>query len=230
MMRLYGGLASPYVGRVLMVARLKGVEMEMLAAPGGMGSDEYKQINLTGKIPALQTDDGLLTESEVIAEYLEDRYPEPALLPDDPMLRAHSRMVSRVTDLYVAPHNSGLRNHRDPSQRDQAFVDAAAANFAEAFSFLSHYMGPGPFAAGNEPCLGDCAAVPFILLLQTTVFPYFEEIPDPTQTDARLSDWWQAINEHEACKAAADEYDTELKNFLVMLEERLRKMRAARSE
>ena len=100
-----------------------------------------------------------------------------------------------------------------------------AANFATAFSFLSHYMGPGPFAAGTEPCLGDCAAVPFILLLKATVFPYFEEIPDPTETDERLQRWWQAINEHAACKAAADEYDDELKKFLLMLEERLRKMR-----
>ena len=46
-MKLYGALASPYVARVVMVARLKGIDIEMESAPGGMGSDEFKQINPT---------------------------------------------------------------------------------------------------------------------------------------------------------------------------------------
>ena len=55
-MKLYGSIASPYVARVVMFADLKGIELPMEAAPGGMGSDEYKAINPTGKIPALQVD------------------------------------------------------------------------------------------------------------------------------------------------------------------------------
>ena len=158
----------------------------------------------------------------MISEYLEDRYPEPVLLPGDAMLRAHSRTTSRVTDLYVAPWNSGLRQHRDPESRDQAFVDHAATEFAKAFSYLEHFMGPGPFAAGDAPSLGDCAAAPFLVLLKQTVFPYFEEIPDPTETSDRLRVWWAALQAEENCKAAIDEYDDALKKFLVFLEERLR--------
>ena len=48
-MKLYGSLASPYVARVVMVADLKGINLEMVPAPGGMGSDEYKAINPTGE-------------------------------------------------------------------------------------------------------------------------------------------------------------------------------------
>ncbi|MGI9291669.1 MAG: glutathione S-transferase family protein [Gammaproteobacteria bacterium] len=221
-MKLYGALASPYVARVVMVARLKGLELEMESAPGGMGSDEYKQINPTGKIPSLLTDEGLIAESEVIIEYLEDKYPEPALLPREPLLRAHSRSTSRITDLYVAPWNTGLRQQRDPANRDQAFVDNAAAEFAKAFSLLAHFMGPGPFAAGDQPSLGDCAAAPFIILLKQTVFPYFDEIPDPTDHNERLRIWWQAMQEHEGCHAAVEECDVALREFLVFLDERLR--------
>ena len=54
------------------------------------------------------------------------------------------------------------------------------------------------------------------------MFPYFEEIPDPTETDSRLRDWWQAVNTHADCKAAAEEYDRELHKFLAFLEERIR--------
>ena len=221
-MKLYGALASPYVARVAMVARLKGLELAMESAPGGMGSDEYKQINPTGKIPALQTDEGLIAESEVIAEYLEDRFPDPSLLPGDALLRAHSRAISRVTDLYVAPHNSGLMQQRDPANRDQAFVDNVANEFRKAFTYLAHFMGPGPFAAGSSPSLGDCAAAPFLVMLKRTVFPYFEEIPDPTETSERLRVWWQALQQHEKCSGAMEEYDAALEEFLTFLMERLR--------
>jgi glutathione S-transferase len=221
-MKLYGALASPYVARVAMVARLKGLELPLESAPGGMGSDEYKQLNPTGKIPSLQTDDGVIAESEVISEYLEDRFPTPSLLPGDAVLRAHSRATSRVTDLYVAPHNSGLIQQRDPANRDQAFVDNAASEFEKAFSYLAHFMGPGPFAAGDSPSLGDCAAAPFLILLKRTVFPHFDEIPDPTESNARLQVWWTALQEHEACKASLDEYDASLEAFLEYLMERLR--------
>ena len=172
-MKLYGALASPYAARVHMFAMLKGIDLPLESAPGGMGSDEYKAINPTGKVPALDTGAGLIAESEIICEYLEEKYPEPALLPADPVLRAHSRMVSRITDLYVAPHNSGLIRQRSPAARDQAFIDAAAGNFANAFVYLSHFMGPGPFAAGDQPSIGDCAAAPFIILLKQSVFPFF---------------------------------------------------------
>ncbi|HJP03508.1 MAG: hypothetical protein CL799_01345 [Chromatiales bacterium] len=220
-MKLYGALASPYAARVHMFAMLKGIDLPLESAPGGMGSDEYKAINPTGKVPALDTGAGLIAESEIICEYLEEKYPEPALLPADPVLRAHSRMVSRITDLYVAPHNSGLIRQRSPAARDQAFIDAAAGNFANAFVYLSHFMGPGPFAAGDQPSIGDCAAAPFIILLKQSVFPHFEEIPDPTETDPRLKQWWEALQDHSGCQAAVSELDEALEKFLKYLMGRL---------
>ena len=220
-MKLYGALASPYVARVHMFASLKGIELPLESSPGGMGSDEYKAINPTGKVPALDTGTGVIAESEIICEYLEEKYPEPALLPADPMLRAHSRMVSRITDLYVAPHNSGLIRQRDPAVRDQAFVDAAAGSFANAFVYLSHFMGPGPFAAGDQPSIGDCAAAPFIILLKQSVFPHYEEMPDPTETDPRVKHWWEALQAHSGCAAAMAELDEALETFLKYLLGRL---------
>ena len=220
-MKLYGALASPYVARVYMLARLKGIDLPLEPAPGGMGSDEYKALNLTGKIPALQTDSGVIPECEIICEYLEDVHPDPAMLPADPMLRAHSRMASRITDLYIAPHNSGLIQERNAANRDQAKIDTAAANFADAFRYLSHYMGPGPFVAGDTPSIGDCAVAPFIILLKQTVFPHFDEIPDPTESDARIKLWWEAMQSHNLCAAAITECDVALEKFLQYLMERL---------
>ena len=119
-MKLYGSLASPYVARVAMFASLKGIDLPMEPPPGGMGSDEYKQINPTGKIPSLEVNGHCIAESEVICEYLEGVHPEPPLIPADPLGRAQTLMISRMTDLYIAPHNTPLRNQKDPAGRDQA--------------------------------------------------------------------------------------------------------------
>ena len=45
----------------------------------------------------------------------------------------------------------------------------------------------------DKPSLGDCALAPFIGMLQQTIFPFFEEIPDPTTGNGRLAEWWQAL-------------------------------------
>jgi len=216
-MKLYGALASPYVARVVMFANLKGIDLPLESPPGGMGSDEYKSINPTGKIPSLQADGHCIAESEVICEYLECVHPEPPLILADPIAQAQARMVSRMTDLYVAPHNSPLRAMKDPARRDQAVIDQQAAEFAKGFACIAHFMGPGPFAVGDQPTIGDCALAPFIGMLQQVVFPFFAEIPDPTAGNGRLADWWQALQGHPVCKQTMDAYDEELKRFLVWL-------------
>lgn len=222
-MKLYGALASPYVARVVMFANLKDIDLPMEPAPGGMGSDEYLLINPTGKIPSLETNDVCIAESEVICEYLECVYPEPPLLPADSLGQAQARMISRMTDLYIAPHNTPLRSMKDPARRDQAVVDRQAAEFAKGFSYVAHFMGPGPFAVGDRPTIGDCALAPFIGMLQQVVFPFFTEIPDPTAGDGRLAIWWNALQDHPACKQSVDAYAESLESFLLWLRNRMAK-------
>ncbi len=222
-MKLYGSLASPYVARVAMFANLKGIDLPMESPPGGMGSDVYKQINPTGKIPSLEVNGHCIAESEVICEYLEGVHPEPPLIPADPLGRAQTLMISRMTDLYIAPHNTPLRNQKDPAGRDQTVVDRQAAEFAQGFSYLEHFMGSGPFTVADHPTLGDCALAPFIGMLKQTVFPFFEEIPDPTAGDGRLAAWWNALQGHQVCKQAIDAYDEELERFLKWLQDLLAK-------
>ena len=81
-MKLYGEMASPYVTRVIMYAHLKGVDLSRAPVPGGNPrTPEYRLINPVGKVPGLDLGDGLIPESEVICEYLEDAYPERSGLP-----------------------------------------------------------------------------------------------------------------------------------------------------
>ena len=222
-MKLYGALASPYVARVVMFASLKGIDLPMESAPGGMGSDEYRNFNPTGKIPSLDVEGQCITESTVICDYIESIHPEPVMIPADPMLEAQTRMIARMTDLYIAPHNSPLTRMRAAGNHDQGIIDKQAAEFAKGFAYIEKCMGPGPFAAGDAPGLGDCALAPFIVMLKQTVFPHFEEVVDPTQGGGRLVEWWQAIQSHEGCKENIDEFDMALTEFLKWLFEMLAK-------
>lgn len=214
-MKLYGAIASPYVTRVMMFAQIKGIDLPLEAVPGGSPrSDAYREITPIGKIPAFEVDGRYLAESEVICEYLEDSFPDPSGLPGDAFDRATSRLISRLTDLYIAPHTSTLFRMMNPANREQQVVDKTAADIAKGFGFAEYYMGAGPFCVGAVPSLGDCALAPYTMLLKKTVFPVFEEINDPTESGGRLQTWWQAVLGNEDCARWIDEYATAVDGFM----------------
>ena len=100
-MKMYGYMLSNFAGKCRIAAYEKGLDMEYVDPRENPGQEEYKKINPTGKVPALETDDGqLIAESEVINEYLEDKFPGTALMPSDAEGKAAVRAITRYHDLY----------------------------------------------------------------------------------------------------------------------------------
>ncbi len=214
-LQLYGDPASPYVTRVIMYARLKGLDLETPPVPGGNPrSAAYHELNPLGKVPGLTVHGEMIPESEVICEYLEDAFPQLPGLPSSPNERATSRLVARITDLYVSPGFDAMLPQLELTGRDDLAVAAIAARFAKAFNALEFYMGPGPFCVRREPTLGDCALGPYIKLLQQLGFPDFEQISDPTLGNGRLAVWWQAMQGHNECGQLLDTYGQAVREFL----------------
>lgn len=221
-MKLIGAIASPYVTRVVMFARIKNVDLPLEDAPGGSPSSEaYRAKTPIGKIPALEVDGRVLPESEVICEYLEDTYPDKPGLPADLLDRATSRLISRLVDTYIAPNVGPLFRQLNPANRDEESIEAAGGEFAKFFGYVEYFMGDGPFCVGNEPTLGDCALAPYMMLMKKVVFPNFAPVADPTLGDGRLARWWQAIEANPICGETVVEYGRAVDGFMKAMGQRI---------
>jgi glutathione S-transferase len=168
-MKLYNSMLSPYTSRVRIALYAKKLPCELAAAPGGTGSAEYKRLNPIGKVPALADGDAVIVESEVINEYLEERYPTPALLPADPVARARVRALTRFADLYLAPVLSPLFAQMNPATRDAKIVAEKLAELAEKLDQLEALLVAEPYAGGKELTLADCALCPMFFFLTRIV-------------------------------------------------------------
>jgi glutathione S-transferase len=212
-MKLYGTLASPYVARVALAARAKGLDIPIEMPAGGIKSPEYLVINPLGKMPTLEHDGRHVIESQVILEYLETVVPQPALLPMDPFEAARARLLSRLLDLYVAPEASVLFRNMNPASRDAAAVETARGKLAAGFGYIEHFMGAGPYAVGPSLTHADCALLPHFVMLKQTVFPGFG-VTDPTTTLPRLKAWWAQVERDPVTSRFVTEYGAAFAEFV----------------
>ena len=174
-MKLYGSTASPFVQRVLMVARIKGHEIEPAAIPGGAPwSAEFRAISPMGRIPLLELDDGTrICESDAIVGYLDDTLPGPAVLPDDPAERAHARAIMSLTLCEVAAGIRPIMVHNVFRMGEAPeVVEAARAQLAKGLDAIEQVRRAGDrLAAGDEPGAADAILAPLLALMRAIDAP-----------------------------------------------------------
>jgi glutathione S-transferase len=101
MITLYGSSISNYHNKVKMVLIEKGVPFVEQRVPTHPKTEAMLAMSPLGKVPYVQTEQGPLCESQVIAEYLEARFPEPPLLPADPYAAAKVRELVTFIELHL---------------------------------------------------------------------------------------------------------------------------------
>jgi glutathione S-transferase/RNA polymerase-associated protein len=110
MLKLYENPLSGYVQKVKIALLEKGIEFESLSAEGlmaGTAGGAFVEANPRAEIPTLIDGDFRVFDSTVILEYLEDKWPNPPLLPKSPAERARVRMIEDVMDTQYEPNNWG---------------------------------------------------------------------------------------------------------------------------
>lgn len=189
-MKLYSVPHSPYASRIRIQIRAGALPVSVEAPEGGLGSDTFKALTPTGKVPTLLVDGHYLVESVSIMEYLEERFPEAALLPEKAEQRAWLRAVSRFTDLELAqalfPLFMELRlktGDKDAIARNisalkdklailEKFLQQSNAPELDRFGFLDCLLAPVLFYVEKVPAIFGETAI-------------FAETP-------QLKAWWQA--------------------------------------
>ncbi len=171
-MTLYDYFRSSASWRVRIALALKGVEVARV--PVSLVDDEqataaYLAVNPQGLVPALDTGEAVLTGSLAIIEWLEERYPDPPLLPREPTPRALARGMAQLIACDIHPLNNlrVLNYLRGPLGQNEAAVRAWYAHWiGEGFRALEARVqaapeaSQGPFLGGTRPGLADLCLVP----------------------------------------------------------------------
>jgi len=181
-MILYDAARCPYCARARIVLAEKGlgyetVEIDLSDRPAWL----YEK-NPRGKVPVLEEEDGfVLPESAVIMEYLNERFPEPALWPADPGERAVGRLwLDRFDDRRGRDYDALRRGEGSELDRRLAELDAVL----EAQAFIS----------GREYGLADIGYVPWILRARSNLGVDLEPFP-------ALSAWLERLSSRPAVAA-----------------------------
>lgn len=152
MLTLYDAARCPYCARVRIALAEKGIPYDVVEVDLDDRPAWIWEKNPTGRVPVLEEGDWTLPESAVILEYLEERFPEPPLLPPDPADRARVRLLVHRFDLNLGDSYYAFRRGEE----------GAEARLADCLARLDRGLARWPYPYG----LADVAYLPWLVRLR----------------------------------------------------------------
>ncbi len=201
MMKLYSVDLSPYSARVRMQIYAKGITDITFEQPADWGMPKFRDRFPIGRVPVLDIDGDTIPESWVIAEYLEEIYPEPPLLGATPRERAHVRTLARLADIYIIDNTfmlsrqTGALSRLTPTlARDDAVSAELAVEVVRNLKALDKLIGKDGFACSGRITLADCALVPGLFRVEN-ILPVVG-VDNPIPAIANVAAYWAAIQKN----------------------------------
>lgn len=188
--------------RIRLVVAEKVVEADMVSVSlDDKLPDDLLSLNPTGRIPTLLDRDLILFDERVVSEYLDERFPHPALMPIDPMTRAKLRlMIYRIESEWYSKV-ADLESNSVSANRKKI----AAKELRESVALLSPLFKQSEFLVSDAFSLLDCAVLPVLWRLQ-----YFG-INLPEQAAKNIRDYALVMFEREGFQAALSDEEKALK-------------------
>lgn len=192
---------SPFAARVRIAVRAKGLDVAMVPPPGGVRSAAYRRVNPLGLVPTLVTEDGTaIPESDVIVEYLDERFPALRLVPGDLDRRARGRVLVRVADLYLAPALKALFEHtKKPA--DPAAQAALVGDVRVYLAVIEGFLKGDLYALGDSLTAADCALAPLLFFAERCA----ALAPETPLFGARLAAYWDVVRRHPSVAPVLEE-------------------------
>ena len=179
MLKLYDFKSSPNCQRVKVVLAEKNLTYEIVPVDlrkQEQKKPEYLKLNPYGKVPVLTDDFTVLYESLIINEYLNEKYPDPPLMPKDPGGKAKARIL---IDYGMAHFDSAYQKLRmelmkDPKEQSQPIIDGAKSDLKKLLQRFEDEIGDQPYL------MGDFSLVDADLIPRFTRLEGFGVLPDPS--------------------------------------------------
>ncbi len=198
MMLLFSGDIDIYSHRIRLVMSEKGVNAEIVSVAPNERNEDLIELNPYNSLPTLIDRELVLYGSQVMMEYIDERFPHPPLMPVDPVSRANNRlMLYRIEiDLYnhVQMIHSGTARQRDK----------ARAELRDNLTAISPVFEQLPYFMSDDFSLIDCSLAPLLWRLDEF------GIVLPRQTTA-LMEYADKIFAREAFKESLTELEREMR-------------------
>ncbi len=201
-MTLFSGHSDIYSHRVRIVLAEKGINVEYHYVESDNKPEDLIDLNPYNSVPTLVDRELVLFDSQVIMEYLDERFPHPPLMPVDPVSRARSRqMLYRIQrDWYGLVDKL---SQDDSTQEDSEKLEARTA-LRDALSTVAPIFVQKEFFMSDEISVIDCAIAPILWRLASfdiqlpsqakAVYDYAERLFERETFISSLSDAEQELN------------------------------------
>ena len=188
--KLYDAVPSSNSDRVKIALHEKGLPYERVTlklANKDQKRPEFLQLNPYGKVPVIDDDGRVLFESCIINEYLDEKYPDPPLMPKDPYQRGRGRVLVDSALHYTHAPYWALRGEmlKPAAERNPAIIDEKHRDLRELFRYLEEALGDKSYFLADFS-LADIAVVPRALRMEA-----YGALPAPSLP--RLGAWLERI-------------------------------------
>jgi len=156
MMRLYSGTTCPYSHRCRIVLYEKGMDFEVIDVDLMNRAEDIAVINPYNKVPVLVERDLILSEANIINEYIDERFPHPQLMPPEPVMRGRAR-------LFLHRFEHELYSQVDIiEQTGSKNADKARVAVRDNLTQLAQILTKQKFLLGDEFSMLDVAIAPLL--------------------------------------------------------------------
>ena len=160
MMVLYSGTTCPFSQRCRLVLFEKGMDFEVRDVDLFNKPEDISTMNPYGQVPILVERELILYESNIINEYIDERFPHPQLMPADPLMRARARLMLFNFEKELFVHVHVLESDRNKT--NEKAHDKARAEIRDRLTTLAPLFLKNKYMLGDEFSMLDVAIAPLL--------------------------------------------------------------------